>query len=202
MRCLVVEDNDILRNLIVKFVGECGFDVMDSGTLKGAMKLIYSNEFDLILLDIELSSDNGLEILKTSQVKRSKVIIVSGYASSENQIRSFKLGAYVFHPKPIDFELLKAQVERFFVDPNKPQLIQGSLCFDGNQIEIPINFHEAVNELLRSNIVEHDRLKDLLEVSTDNALSLKISRLRRLLSKQYRIKSVYGRGYRLTLEVE
>lgn len=78
-----------------------------SGLQKAQLK-----EVSLILLDIGLPDISGLEVLeKVRNFTDKPVIVISADFSLKNKVSAFTGRANIFHEKPIDFELLKAQVD-------------------------------------------------------------------------------------------
>jgi DNA-binding NarL/FixJ family response regulator len=97
IRVLIIDDHEIVRRGL-KEVLEDGFSRLETGeaaSSRVALELITTQDWDIVLLDINLPGRNGLEVL--SEVKRLRprtpVLVVSGYPEEEFAIRSFKLGA-------------------------------------------------------------------------------------------------------------
>lgn len=103
IRILIVDDHAIVRRGIREIAGEIPevslIDEADSG--RQALKKIALASYDLVLLDIAMPGDNGLEILR--QIKRmhpeTSVIILSMYSDESYVFRAFKAGADGYVPK-------------------------------------------------------------------------------------------------------
>jgi len=106
---LVVDDASLIRfrlSTILKAEGFNVFEASNAGTVRqnSFSKDISLNDIDLILLDIYLKNENGLDLLEflTSKYPQISVIIVSGANKAGIIKRSVKLGAKDFIAKPFD----------------------------------------------------------------------------------------------------
>ena len=97
IRALIVDDHEIVRRGL-KQVLDDEFPELESGEAensRAALELITTQEWDIVLLDINIPGRNGLEVL--GEIKRLRprtpVLVVSAYPEEEFAIRSLKLGA-------------------------------------------------------------------------------------------------------------
>jgi DNA-binding NarL/FixJ family response regulator len=97
MRLLIIDDHAIVRCGLKEVLGEafCKLETGEAEKSSEALELIASQEWDIILLDINIPGRNGLELL--GDIKRLRprtpVLVVSAYREEEFAIRSFRLGA-------------------------------------------------------------------------------------------------------------
>ena len=79
-----------------------------------ALRAITENEIDVVLLDLSLGAENGIDVLEDIQGLRPglPVIIITGYGTFEKAVKAVKLGAFDFLEKPLDFDHLFAVVEK------------------------------------------------------------------------------------------
>jgi two-component system, NtrC family, nitrogen regulation response regulator NtrX len=110
---LVVDDEkNIRRTLRMVLEGE-GYTVHDAGSQREAEAILTANAIDVIMLDVKLGEDNGIEFLR--QIKARSVgeepslldpdvpvVMISGHASIEDAVRATRLGAFDFLEKPLD----------------------------------------------------------------------------------------------------
>ncbi len=70
--------------------------------------------YRVVLCDLMLPGSSGFELIELAQATEgdTQVIVITGYATLENAIRSFKLGVFDFLPKPFDVEELQGVVCR------------------------------------------------------------------------------------------
>ncbi|MBA3405532.1 MAG: response regulator transcription factor [Gemmatimonadaceae bacterium] len=112
MRILVVDDDKSTANLIRRVLSDDGYaiDVALSG--EEARMLAYVNEYDGIVLDLQLGDRHGFEILQ--ELRRSgraaPVLLYSGTDSSESIVRGLDAGADGYLVKPVSNEELRARV--------------------------------------------------------------------------------------------
>src|SRR5258708_24971119 len=97
IRALIVDDQQLVRRGL-KGVLSDAFSELETGQAdnsRAAMELITTQDWDIILLDINIPGRNGLEVL--GDIKRLRpnipVLVVSAYPEEEFAIRSLKLGA-------------------------------------------------------------------------------------------------------------
>src|SRR5262249_34241400 len=116
---LVVDDEkNIRRTLRMVLEGE-GYEVVEAATADEAASLLGHNRFDLVLLDVKLAEDNGIDLLE--RLKRGElgeagtdravpVIMISGHANVADAVRATREGAFDFLEKPLERETLVLRV--------------------------------------------------------------------------------------------
>jgi DNA-binding response OmpR family regulator len=110
-RILIVDDDESIRTLLSAQLTGQGYEVssVDGGGV--AIETLGSQSYDVILLDIQMPTVDGFEVLKYAKEKQpaTKVIMLSGFADMKNMIVAKQLGADQFVSKPYEFtELLSA----------------------------------------------------------------------------------------------
>lgn len=108
-KILYVEDDEVVRKSIATVL-HLFFDVVtlaEDG--QEAMDLLCEN-FDIVILDINLPKYNGLEIAKAIRETNDEtlIFIISNYQEIQNLREAMKLGAIEYLPKPIRFDELQA----------------------------------------------------------------------------------------------
>src|SRR6201995_1329210 len=109
---LIVDDEkNIRRTLRMVLEGE-GHVVHEAGNIAEASAVLEQKPVDLILLDVKLGDDNGLELLRTikargddgmsSRTSEIPVVMISGHATIEDAVAATRLGAFDFMEKPLD----------------------------------------------------------------------------------------------------
>ena len=109
---LVIDDNyKIYKSLELNLKKE-GFRSCDARNSKDAIALMYSEKPDLILLDLALGEESGLDLLREVQKIDSTipVIMITGYGTLESAVKAIKLGAFDFLEKPLQFEKLLSTI--------------------------------------------------------------------------------------------
>ncbi|GBD89818.1 transcriptional regulatory protein ZraR [bacterium BMS3Abin04] len=108
-KLLIVDDDNLVCLSLKKVLTKLGYEVdicMDGGK---ALEMVELYNPDIVLLDIYLSTVNGLDILKELQEKyfHIPVIMITAYSDVKIAVEAMKLGAFDFLLKPIDIEQLK-----------------------------------------------------------------------------------------------
>jgi two-component system chemotaxis response regulator CheY len=102
---LIVEDSTTTRALIRAVVEEMGdFNTVEAGSGFDALKLLPTQEFDLVITDINMPDINGLELINfmknNPRYSHLPLIIVSTEKSEEDKKRGMALGAMAYITKP------------------------------------------------------------------------------------------------------
>jgi len=115
-RILLVEDNDVNRQLMTDYLRYCGYDVLSIP--RGELFADEMEQFcpDLVLLDLKLPDIDGYTLLQqmqqTPEWVRIPVIVVSAFAFQADQQRALNLGARRYLVKPVKLpELIDAIAE-------------------------------------------------------------------------------------------
>ena len=107
---LIVEDDLTFSTMLKTWLGKKGFDVETAGTCAKARKLITSEEFSLILSDLRLPDQDGMQLLTWMRELdiNTPFIMMTSYGEIQNAVTAMKLGATDYVKKPVQpDELLK-----------------------------------------------------------------------------------------------
>lgn len=114
---LVVEDNDTIRDAFSILLGESGYRVLQAATGAEALALSTSERPDLVLMDLGLPDENGLEVtrqLKSDEGTRAiPVVALTGRALETNERECMEAGCVGYLAKPIDTEQLLQRIPQF-----------------------------------------------------------------------------------------
>ena len=135
MKLLIIEDEKDLAKLIRRGLEKKGYlvDLCHDG-LEG-LEMATVNEYDVLILDLNLPSIDGLEVLSNlrKEEKNTPVLILSARGEVEDRVLGLNLGASDYLAKPFDFRELEARIDallrREFVQQNQKHYIKG-LCVD------------------------------------------------------------------------
>ena len=102
---LIVEDSATTRALIRAVIDEMGdFNIVEAASGFEALKLLPTQEFNLVITDVNMPDINGLELINfiknNSRYSHIPLIIVSTEKSEEDQKRGMALGAMAYVTKP------------------------------------------------------------------------------------------------------
>jgi DNA-binding NtrC family response regulator len=114
---LVVDDEGDIRHLFAAELEDDGHSVVTCGNRSEALEQLRRQSFDLIILDIQLNQESGLELLQ--QIARERqdtpVILCTAYSSYKDDFSSWLADAYVV--KSSNLEELKNEVRRILAKP-------------------------------------------------------------------------------------
>lgn len=119
-RILIIDDDELvcqsLRKILIKFGYETLY-ITDSDLAIDKIEEFYP---DVILLDIYLTTANGLDVLKNIHSKFTSipVVMITAYADVNIAVKALKLGATDFLLKPLDLEQLKIIIDRVITSKN------------------------------------------------------------------------------------
>ena len=99
---LIIEDEVAVNNNIRKILSRRGYQVDQAFTKEEALRKTEQIAYKIVMLDLKIPGDSGLELLRAIREKRpeSMVIIITGYASIETAKETARLGAVAYLPKP------------------------------------------------------------------------------------------------------
>ena len=109
---LIIDDEKEICESLKMILEYENYNVDYSVNVIDGMKNLESNQFDLLLLDIQMPQKTGFEILKwiSNNKIQINVIMISAHSSLDNAVKATKLGAFDFIEKPIDRDKLLISV--------------------------------------------------------------------------------------------
>lgn len=112
MKILLVEDEEKLLETIKEGLVHCGYAVDTALDGEEGSFMAFTNDYDLIILDINLPQKDGFEILKEVRARDREVniIMLTALSDIDDRVRGFDLGANDYVLKPFHFEELKARI--------------------------------------------------------------------------------------------
>jgi len=112
---LVVDDDSTARYGIRRAL-EDRYRVLEAESAAAARPLLRSENPGLLLLDIEMPSENGLDFLREVKGHENSpaVIMITAYGSEKLAVEAMKSGAYDYLPKPFEIDELRLVVEKVF----------------------------------------------------------------------------------------
>ncbi|WP_305042977.1 response regulator [Geoalkalibacter sp.] len=111
-KILVVDDEDDLRLLYTDELQDEGYEVAGAGSGQEARELLARDQFDLMILDIQMRGESGLDLLKDVVREREDlpVILCTAFSMYKDDFSSWLADAYVV--KSSDLSELKEQVRK------------------------------------------------------------------------------------------
>jgi DNA-binding NtrC family response regulator len=111
---LIVDDDASLCRFVVDGLTREGFAVTSATTPEAALTAIGGQEFDAVLVDLNMPHMNGLELGRRimDQVADLPIVVITAFGSLETAISAIRAGAYDFVTKPFEIEQLAVAAER------------------------------------------------------------------------------------------
>jgi len=113
---LIVDDDDLNREVMEAFLSLDGYDVFIAGNGRKALELAESQLPDLMILDLRLPDLNGFEICKSlranPKTQHILVMMITGFSDPKVRQQALSVGVDVFFPRPFDGDDFTTEVKR------------------------------------------------------------------------------------------
>ena len=169
---LVIDDDDRLRVLLRRFLEESGFRVTDVGSASEARKALDGLVFDVLIIDIMMPGETGLEFL--ADIRKGNpvpALFLTAMSETEHRITGLETGADDYMSKPFEPRELVLRIKSILSrstsrDPAKTQLVTfGPYSFD---LSVGILMHSTGRIHMTSS---EQRLMQIFASSPDRILS-------------------------------
>ncbi len=214
---LVVDDDDRLRELLRKFLHESGFLVATAFDAADARAKLVSLEFDLIVLDVMMPGESGLEFCQELRRKSTvPILMLTAMGEPEDRIVGLERGVDDYLGKPFEPRELLLRIRSILRRVPKPPVVpaeihMGDVMFDTGRQELrrggqPVRLTSVEAALLKA-LAEHPgeilSREELFERTGagggGRAVDVQVTRLRRKIEPDPRLprylQTVRGRGY-------
>ena len=223
MRILLVEDDDVLRDLVSRSLRDKGHEVDAAASIAAARNALRTRRFDAVLLDLRLPRTSarrsglgsGLKLLIELRAggDRTPVLVLTAHDRTEDRIAGLDAGADDYLGKPFDLDEVEARLRSLVrrVRASDERTTVGLLSLDraarrfslaGQPQDMPAREFEVLWELMTppGRVVSKRELAEKLsqpdDLLADNALEVFISKLRkRLAPGGISIRTLRGLGY-------
>lgn len=216
---LVVDDDERLRRLLKKFLSENGFNVSVAIDAQDARNKLGLLEFDLIVLDLMMPGESGLEFARDfKQHDTTPILMLTAMSESEDRIDGLECGAEDYLTKPFEPRELVLRINNILkrvvrqAPSDETELVQlGHLNFDlqrhilrdaNDQIHLTASEASLLAILAdhANTILSREKLSDLSGIiGNDRTIDVQVTRLRRKIEidpKMPRyLHTVRGQGY-------
>ncbi|MDA9935647.1 response regulator [Candidatus Marinimicrobia bacterium] len=116
-KILIVEDNEMNRDMLSRRLERKGFDVVMAEDGKKGVDMSKSENPDLILMDLSLPIMDGWEATSTIKSEEGTrdipIIVLTAHAMSGDREKALEAGADEYDTKPIDFKRLLGKIKDF-----------------------------------------------------------------------------------------
>ncbi len=223
MKILVVDDESRMRKLVKDFLVKKDFVVIEAENGEQALDVFYENkDISLIVLDIMMPKVDGWEVCREIR-KNSKVPIIMLTAKSDerDELLGFELGVDEYISKPFSPKILTARVDaiirRTYMIDSSEIIKEGLIEIDKAAHTVKINGEEVTlsykefelllyfidnkgialsREKILNNVWNYDYFGDARTIDTH------VKKLRKKLGVADYIKTVWGLGYKFSVDNE
>lgn len=214
MKLLIIEDEVSLNKVLVRVLNKQGFTTDSAFDGEEALDLYFENNYDLVVLDLNLPKLDGMEVLKTIRDENSEipVLILSARSDIHDKIIGLDEGANDYLTKPFHFEELTARIRallrrnfqtvdtKILVDNVMLDLAAKIVMVENTDVQLSKKEYGIVEYLMLKKgetiparkIIESIWESDIERA--DESFYVHMSTLRRKLPKDF-IKNVRGQGY-------
>ncbi|MBX0328084.1 response regulator transcription factor [Oscillochloris sp. ZM17-4] len=111
-RVLVVDDETLVRRVLGDALRQAGYRVYRAASRAEALTILEETGADLMLLDLQLGDDDGVEVMRTARSRwpNLPIIILTAHGSMSSAIEAVRNDAADYLLKPIRMDVLKARV--------------------------------------------------------------------------------------------
>ena len=225
---LVVDDDQRIRELLQKYLQKQGFLVSAARDAAHARRLLAGLEFDLIILDVMMPGENGLELTRWIRAQSpTPVLLLTAMGETDHRIAGLEAGADDYLAKPFEPKELLLRLQAILRrSPTVPQqdlapkqLSLGALNYDVERAELwhgsqLIRLTGTEGQLMRifaarlGQTISRTELVDALGgaqgKSQERAVDVQITRLRRKIEADAKapryLQTIRGAGYMLTAD--
>ncbi|HZB23915.1 MAG TPA: response regulator transcription factor [Gaiellaceae bacterium] len=220
---LVVDDESIVRDVVVRFLRREGYRTLEAGDGDTALALVETESPDLVVLDLMLPGTDGMSVCRRIRARSElPVIMLTARAEEADRIVGLELGADDYVTKPFSPRELAARVKTVLrrASPSAPRdarLVFGDLAIDATTREVAKRSKRLTLTakefdllwFLASNprhVFSRDQLMDRVwgyDAAVDTGtVTVHVRRLRAKIeddpSRPRRLETVWGVGYRFT----
>lgn len=218
---LVVDDDDRIRELLKEYLTREGYRVTGAAHAAAARRLMELIEFDLVVLDVMMPGESGLELTSwvrtKAELSATPVLLLTARGEPNDRIEGLSRGADDYMGKPFEPKELSLRIDailrRTGGKPVTPREIRlGDAVFDTERLELtrdgkPQRLTEAEAQLLKTLATHAHAPVERMALSPDTAditgraVDVQVTRLRRKLEADPKnpryLQTVRGVGYML-----
>lgn len=214
---LVVDDDNRLRSLLAKYLGENGFVVSTARDAADARNKITSLAFDLIVLDVMMPGENGMEFAESLRKSSTvPILMLTAMSETEHRIRGLERGVDDYLAKPFEPRELVLRIHSVLrrvpakaapeADVRLGEVVfsprRGAMSRNGKAVKVTEVEVTLLKALARKPgaVLSRDELAKLTGTKGGGrAIDVHVTRLRRKIESDPRIprylQTVRGKGY-------
>src|SRR5690348_9165753 len=119
---LIADDDRSIRTVLTQALGRSGYQVRTTGNAATLWRWVEDGEGDLVITDVVMPDENGLELIPRIRRIRPdlRVVVMSAQSTLMTAVKAAQRGAFEYLPKPFDLQELLAVVDRALAAPAQP----------------------------------------------------------------------------------
>lgn len=214
MKLLIIEDEERMNQLLVKVLRKIGYTTDSAIDGEEAVNLYFENNYDLVVLDLNLPKLDGMEVLKVIREDNTHlpVLILSARSELHDKIQGLDEGANDYLTKPFHFDELTARIRALLrrntkVSGKKIQIgdvvldtANKTFMIEGEPVALSKKEYGIMSYLMlrKGETISAQKLIESVWESDseerEKSFYVRMSTLRQKLPKDF-IKNVRGQGY-------
>ena len=214
---LVVDDDRRLRQLLSRYLVENGFRVTTASDAAQARAKMRGLDFDLLVLDLMMPGENGLEFAHSLRGENAiPILMLTAMGETEDRIKGLERGADDYLAKPFEPRELVLRILRILERTEPRSAVARTISFGDCRFDLGRDELTRDGQLVRLTTSEANLLKSLAqragdpldrealrrasgEGSSDRAIDVQVTRLRRKIEPDPKMPrylcTVRGKGY-------
>lgn len=119
---LVADDDQAIRTVLSHALGRAGFDVRTTGNASTLWQWVSDGEGDLVITDVIMPDENGLDLIPRIRKIRPdlRIVVMSAHSTMLTAVKAAERGAFEYLPKPFDLNEMVNVVRRGLESPRAP----------------------------------------------------------------------------------
>jgi len=183
-KILVVEDDERLSSVLYKGLTGEGFSVTLAPDAKIGFELFQSIKFDLLLTDLVLPGEDGIELCKKIREENTDIpiLMLTALGTTDNKLVGFDVGADDYLVKPFDFRELFARIK---------SLLRRKMAGNDSSLQEELRYADLHVNLSQKKVFRSDK-EILLTPKEFNLLVFLLRNPEQILSREEIAKEVWG----------
>lgn len=225
---LIVDDDKRIRALLSRFLAEQGYRVTTAANAAEATQKLQSLAFDLIVLDVMMPGENGVDFAKRirrdeTELAETPILMLTARADFDDRVRGLEAGVDDYLAKPFDPRELALRIASI-LRRAQPKIVEapaarvvafGAFTFDIERGELrqddePVRLSEREREMLTllaqnpGEAVSREALAGDAGAGNERTVDVQVNRLRRKIetdpANPVYLHTARGAGYRLIVD--
>ena len=155
LRLLIVEDEKQICDAIAKSLYDAGYEVDTCYDGEEALECILTENYDLVVLDLNLPGMDGMEILKELRQsnEETKVLILSARGQIADKVEGLDAGANDYMEKPFHLQELEARIRSL----TRRKFVQKDVCLESGDIKFDTIKREAYAKEIKISLTRKEK---------------------------------------------